>query len=83
VAGSGEQDRLTWDGKQRPGNSGPRLAEEAIMHPTFVKLFLEADADDLLAEEEERRRHASRARRNRSRMTVRATARAQDRRPQR
>jgi len=83
VAGSGEQDRLTWDGTQRPGNSGPRLAEEAIMHPTFVKLFLEADADDPLAEEEERRRHASRARHNRSRMTVRVTARAQDRRPRR
>jgi hypothetical protein len=83
VAGSGEQDRLTWDGKQRPGNSGPRLAEEAIMHPMFVKLFLEADADDPLAEEEERRRHASRARHNRSRMTVRVTARAQDRRPRR
>jgi hypothetical protein len=50
------------------------------MHPMFVKLFLEDDADDLLADEEERRRHARLARRNRSRMTVRVTARAQDRR---
>jgi hypothetical protein len=53
------------------------------MHPMFVKLFLEADADDPLAEEEERRRHASRARHSRSRMTVRVTARGQDRRPRR
>ena len=49
------------------------------MHPMFVKLFLEADADDLLADEEERRR-ATRARRSRSRATLRVTARAQDRR---
>jgi len=51
------------------------------MHPMFVKLYLEADADELLADEEERQRHASLARRNRSRMTARVTARAQDRRP--
>jgi hypothetical protein len=53
------------------------------MHPMFVKLFLEADADDLLADEEEQRRRASLARHNRSRMTVRVTARAQDRRARR
>ena len=53
------------------------------MHPMFVKLFLEPDADDLLADEEEQRRHASRARHNRSRMTVRVTARGQDRLPRR
>jgi hypothetical protein len=69
-----------WDGEQRPGSTGPRPAEEAIMHPMFVKLFLEADADDLLADEEERRRRAIRARRSRSRATLRVTARAQDRR---
>ncbi len=37
--------------RRRPGGRG-------IMHPTFVKLFIEADADDLLAEEEDRRRRA-------------------------
>ena len=54
------------------------------MHPMFVKLFLEPDADDLLVdEEEERRRHAKLARQNRSRVTMRVTARPQDRRPRR
>ena len=37
------------------------------MHPMFVKLFLENSADDGLAEEEDRRRAANRARRARSR----------------
>jgi len=53
------------------------------MHPMFVKLFLDPDADDLLADEEERRRRAARARHTRARMTVRVTARAQDRLPRR
>ena len=53
------------------------------MHPMFVKLFLEPDADDLLAEEEERRRRTKLARQNRSRLTMRATARPQDRLPRR
>ncbi len=53
------------------------------MHPTFVKLFLDPDADDLLADEEERRRRTARARHTRSRMTVRVAARPQDRRPPR
>jgi hypothetical protein len=35
------------------------------MHPMFVTLYLENDADDVLAEEEDRRRAASRARRAR------------------
>jgi hypothetical protein len=52
------------------------------MHPMFVKLFLEPDADDLLVDEE-RRRHAKLARQNRSRVTMRITARPQDRRPRR
>jgi hypothetical protein len=53
------------------------------MHPMFVKLYLEAE-DDLLAEEEEKKRRSARlARHNRSRMAVRVTARAQDRRPRR
>ena len=29
---------------------------EDIMHPMFVKLFMEADADDLLLEQDRRRR---------------------------
>lgn len=53
------------------------------MHPMFVKLFLEPDADDLLADEDEKRRRAARARHTRSRMTLRVSARPQDRRPPR
>src|SRR4029077_18069873 len=75
-------------GPPHPGTaSGKRWstgrAEEDVMHPMFVKLFLEPDADDLLADEEERRRHAKLARQTRSRMTMRVTARPQDRRPRR
>ena len=51
------------------------------MHPMFVKLFLENDADDVLAEEEDRRRAANRARRVRSRQAIRVIARDRDRRP--
>jgi hypothetical protein len=47
-----------------------------MMHPMFVKLFLEPDSD----EEEEKRRTAARARRPRSRATVRAAVRQGDRR---
>jgi hypothetical protein len=57
--------------------------EEDIMHPMFVKLFLETSADDLLAEEEDKRRRASRARRDRSRVAMKVTARDQDRLPRR
>ena len=53
------------------------------MHPMFVKLFLENSADDMLAEEEDRRRAANRARRARSRQAVRIVARDRDRRPAR
>jgi len=53
------------------------------MHPMFVKLFLDPDADDLLADEEERQRRAKLARRNRSRTALRVTARPQGRRPRR
>ena len=52
------------------------------MHPTFVKLYLENDADDMLAEEQDRRR-ARRARRARSRQATRVVARDRDRRPDR
>jgi hypothetical protein len=44
------------------------------MHPMFVKLFIETDADDLLPEED-RRRRARRSRRARPAMAVRAAAR--------
>ena len=50
------------------------------MHPMFVKLYLENDADDVLAEEADRRRAANRARRGRSRRVITHTARDGDRR---
>ena len=50
------------------------------MHPMFVKLFLEDGAEDVLAEEEDRRRSANRSRRARSRQAVRVIARDRDRR---
>jgi len=49
-------------------------SEEDDMHPMFVKLFLEADADDPLAEEEDKRHRANRARRTRSRMVIKVAA---------
>lgn len=54
------------------------------MHPMFVKLFIEPDADDLQAEEEEaRRRSARRARRTRRAMAVKSVARDRTRIPAR
>jgi hypothetical protein len=53
------------------------------MHPMFVKLFLETDADDLQADGLDRRRRANRDRRNRCRVTSKVTARDHDRRPRR
>ena len=76
-------------GRAHPGNfgradpSGSGRFEEGIMHPMFVKLFLQTSEDDLLAEEEDRRRAANRARRTRSRVATRVVARSQDRRPPR
>jgi hypothetical protein len=52
------------------------------MHPMFVKLYLENDADDVLADED-RRRAATRARRARSRQAIRVVARDRGRRPAR
>ena len=49
------------------------------MHPMFVKLFLEAGADDL--QDDDMRCRVIRARRNRSRMAIKVTVRDQDRRP--
>ncbi len=54
------------------------------MHPMFVKLFIETDGDDLLAEEEAKRRRARRAGRNRpAAVPVRAAARDRDLQPRR
>ena len=52
------------------------------MHPMFVKLFLETDAGDVLAEDD-KRRAANRARRARSRTATKLTTRDRDRRPSR
>jgi hypothetical protein len=53
------------------------------MHPMFVKLYLENDADDVLADKEDRRRAANRARRARTRLTTARAASDRDRRPAR
>jgi hypothetical protein len=44
-----------------------------MMHPMFKELFIQTDADELLAEED-RRRRVSRARRTRSAMIIRPAA---------
>ena len=49
------------------------------MHPMFVTLFIETDADDLLTEEQDRKRRAHAARRGRSARVVRAAAATPDR----
>jgi hypothetical protein len=49
------------------------------MHPMFVTLFLETDADDLLTEEQDRKRHAHAARRGRSARVMRVAAANPDR----
>ncbi len=50
-----------------------------IMHPMFVKLFMETDADDLLAEEQDQRRRTRQARRGRSARVLKVAAANQDR----
>ena len=52
------------------------------MHPLFVKLFIETDADDLLSEEQDRKRRARAARRGRS-ARARTVAAAHPDRPRR
>jgi len=44
------------------------------MHPMFVTLFIKADADDLLTEEQDRKRRAHAAKRGRSARVMRAPA---------
>jgi len=51
------------------------------MHPMFVKLFIETDADDLLDAEKTRRRSARRYRRNRPAMVVTAAPRRRTSKP--
>jgi hypothetical protein len=55
------------------------------MHPMFVKLFIETDADDLdlLAAEETRRRSSRRSRRTRPAMVVKSVPRDRTRIPRR
>ena len=52
------------------------------MHPMFVKLFIETDADDLLAEEEAERRRARLSQRDRPAVAVRAASGDRNPRPQ-
>ena len=49
------------------------------MHPMFVTLFLETDADDLLSEEQDSKRRAHAARRARSARVMRVAAANPDR----
>jgi hypothetical protein len=50
-----------------------------IMHPMFVTLFIETDADDALTEQQERKRRAHAARRGRSSRVVKVAAANRDR----
>ncbi|HLN68068.1 MAG TPA: hypothetical protein VK280_12410 [Streptosporangiaceae bacterium] len=52
---------------------------KSIMHPMFVTLFIETDADDLLTEEQDRRRRTHAARRGRSARVMRVAAADPDR----
>ena len=49
------------------------------MHPMFVTLFIETDADDLLTEEQDRKRRGHAARRGRSARVMRIAAANPDR----
>ena len=49
------------------------------MHPLFVTLFIETDADDLLAEEQDSKRRARAVRRGRSARVRRVAAAHADR----
>ena len=49
------------------------------MHPMFVTLFIETDADDLLTEGQDRKRRAHAARRGRSARVMRVAAASPDR----
>jgi hypothetical protein len=49
------------------------------MHPMFVRLFIETDADDALTEQQDRKRRAHVARRGRSARIVKVAAANRDR----
>ncbi len=51
------------------------------MHPMFVKLFIEPDTDDLLTEDEDKKRRVRRARGGQRAMVLRVAAYGRDRRP--
>ncbi len=53
------------------------------MHPTFVKLFIETDTDELLSEQEAKRRRPRQSRRIRSATVVKAASRDRNLRPRR
>jgi hypothetical protein len=55
LSGRNEQPE-TWTSQQRPTPRDAAVAREDIMHPMFVTLFMETDADDLLPEQDRRRR---------------------------
>jgi hypothetical protein len=54
-----------------------------IMHPMFVRLFIETDTDDLLTEEQDRKRRVHAARRGRSARVMRVAVVANPDRPRR
>ena len=66
-------------GAARGGHRRPQGRD--VMHPMFVKLFIEAGADDLAAEEEARRRRAARSRHDRAAVAVRGASRDRHLRP--
>ena len=49
------------------------------MHPLFVRLFIETDADDAPTEQQDRKRRAHAARRGRSARVVKVAAANRDR----
>jgi hypothetical protein len=49
------------------------------MHPIFVTLFIETDADDVLTEQQDRKRRTRAVRRGRSARVMRAAAANPDR----
>jgi hypothetical protein len=53
------------------------------MHPMFVELFIQTDADDLVAEEEAKRRRARRSRRDRPAVAVKVAAHDRNLQPRR
>jgi len=53
------------------------------MHPMFVELFIETDADDLHVYEEEKRRRSRRAKHSQSRMVTKVKARSRSGLPRR